>query len=373
MIAEARSNMTQCHSEGLSLALTNGQGEPARAGAQQGMTSIISSNLPAQARLDLPPDPAARIMLPAPFSPRFAIFADAEEEFDWHGPFRRDATSTETMAALPEANARFVTAGCIPTHLVDWPVVNNPASAAIVRALLDDGACAIGTQLHPWVNPPFEEDVSRHNSYLGNLPRQLQAAKLIALTEKIELALGVRPRIYRAGRYGIGEHTADLLDEAGYRLDVSVRSRFYYRDQAGPDFSKHPLWPWRVTPRLAELPLTTIFTGPLRRWPSLHGNSVWNSLLSRGGMLDRVPLTPEGVPLNAAIAAIDQALEDGHQIFSLSFHTPTLVPGHTPYVRDASDLRIFWAWWDGVFAHFNRRGVTGISGPAIIDLLDGIA
>jgi hypothetical protein len=337
------------------------------------MTIATSTPRQAHARLDLPPHPAARIVLPDGFAPRFAIFADAEEEFDWHGPFRRDATSTETISALPQANARFLAAGCMPTHLVDWPVVDNPGSAAIIRTLLDDGECAVGTQLHPWVNPPFDEEVCQPNSYLGNLPRTLQAAKLTALTEKIEAGLGMRPRMYRAGRYGIGEHTAALLDEAGYRLDVSVRSRFDYRDHSGPDFSKHPLWPWRVTANLAALPLTTIFTGPLRRWPSLHGNSVWNSVLSRGGMLDRVPLTPEGVPLGAAISAIDQALEDGHQLFSLSFHTPTLVPGHTPYVRDAGDLRIFWAWWDGVFAHFARRGVTGISGPAIMDLLDGTA
>ncbi len=335
-----------------------------------GGTNITSmGTTPAHARLDLPPLRGARIMLPDGFKPRFAIFADAEEEFDWNGPFRRDATATATIAALPEANARFVDAGCVPTHMVDWPVIDNPASAAIVRRLLDDGACAIGTQLHPWVNPPFDEDVTPHNSYLGNLPHALQRAKLAALTEKIEAVLGVRPKIYRAGRYGIGEHTAGLLDEAGYRLDVSVRSRFDYRAQGGPDFLDHPLWPWRVTPRLAELPLTTVFTGPLRRWPALHGDSKWNSLLSRGHLLDRVPLTPEGVPLVSALAAIDRALDDGHQIFSLSFHTPTLVPGHTPYVRDAADLRTFWAWWDGVFAHFAQRGITGIGADEILDLL----
>lgn len=334
-----------------------------------GITIVRNTSSPAHARLDLPPEAGARIVLPAGFAPRFAIFADAEEEFDWRGPFRREATSTETIAALPHANARFTDAGCTPTHLVDWPVVDNPASAAIVLGLLEAGACEIGTQLHPWVNPPFDETVSTHNSYLGNLPRDLQRAKLRALTERIESALGVRPRIYRAGRYGIGEHTAALLDEAGYLLDVSVRSTFDYRDQGGPDFSRHPLWPWRVTPRLAELPLTTVFTGPLRRWPRLHGNSRWNSLFSRGGMLDRVPLTPEGVPLDAAVTAIDQALDDGHKLFSLSFHTPTLVPGHTPYVRDAADLRTFWAWWDGVFAHFARRDVAGIAASEIITVL----
>ncbi len=309
--------------------------------------------------------------MPDGFRPRFAVFADAEEEFDWTGPFRRDAVATTAFTALAEGNARFVASGCIPTYLVDWPVVTTTTSTTILRDLLDRNLCEVGTQLHPWVNPPHDEPVTPHNSYLGNLPRDLQRAKLHALTDQIRAALGVRPQIYRAGRYGIGPHTAALLDEAGYQLDVSVRSRFDYRDQHGPDFSHHPIWPWRVSERLNALPLTTAFTGALRRWPALHGKSMLNSVLARGRLLDRVPLTPEGVPLANALMAIERLLGDGHQLFSLSYHTPTLVPGHTPYVRDAQDLKTFWAWWDGVFALFARRGVAGIRGSEIVTLLGG--
>ncbi len=309
--------------------------------------------------------------MPDGFTPRFAVFADAEEEFDWTGPFRREATSTTAFAALAEANARFIGAGCVPTYLVDWPVATNEDSREVLRALLADDACEIGTQLHPWVNPPHDEIVSFRNSYLGNLPRDLQRAKLHALTDQIEAAFGVRPRCYRAGRYGIGPHSAALIEEAGYRLDVSVRSRFDYRDQQGPNFSDHPIWPWRVGERLNELPLTTAFTGTLRRWPGLHGKSILNAVLARTGLFDRVPLTPEGVPLAAALTAIDRLLDDGHRLFSLSFHTPTLVPGNTPYVRDATELRRFWAWWDGVFALFARRGVIGIRASEIMTLLEG--
>jgi hypothetical protein len=322
------------------------------------------------ARLDEPPPIDARITLPPEVGCRFALFADAEEEFDWQGPFRRDATTTDTIEALPEANAFFRARGCTPTYLVDWPIVANPASAAIVAAMAREGACDLGTQLHPWVNPPFDETVNGHNSYTGNLPLELQRAKLQMLTDKIVVQTGVQPRVYRAGRYGIGPHTAGLLIESGYRLDCSVRACFDYRQQGGPDFSRHPVWPWRIARGLFEVPLTTAYTGLLRHRRRLPHFAPTRGILARSGLLDRVPLTPEGVRLTDALAAIEQLLDDGQQLFSLSFHTPSLVPGHTPYVRDAADLKTFWNWWDGVLALFERHNVMPIRSGEIIAAFD---
>jgi len=322
------------------------------------------------ARLNEPPPLDARITLPSGVGRRFALFADAEEEFDWHGPFRRDATTTDTIEALPDANAFFRAHGVTPTYLVDWPIVANAASAAIVAGLAREDECDIGTQLHPWVNPPFDEAVNSHNSYTGNLPLALQRAKLQMLTDKIMAQTGVRPRVYRAGRYGIGPHTAQLLAECGYRLDCSVRACFDYRSQGGPDFSRHPVWPWRIGEGLYEVPLTTAYTGLLRHRRRLPHFAPTRGILARSGLLDRVPLTPEGVRISDALAAIEQLLDDGQQLFSLSFHTPSLVPGHTPYVRDAADLKIFWAWWDGVFDLFARHGVTSIRSGEIIAAFD---
>jgi hypothetical protein len=334
-------------------------------GPDEGRFIVTTTIEATSTRLDLPPPDTARIAMPVAFGRRFAIFADAEEEFDWNAPFHRGAVATSAMAALPEANRRLVAAGCIPTHMIDWPVVDTPATAAILREMVGSDQCDIGTQLHPWVNPPFDEDVTSHNSYLGNLPVALQRAKLIALTDRIEAVMQIRPTIYRAGRYGIGPATADLLTKAGYRLDVSVRSLFDYGRQGGPNFARHPVWPWRVSDTLNELPLTAAFIGKLRRFPNIYDRAI-GGLLSRSGIIERVPLTPEGVPLADACDAIRCLLDDGHQLFSLSFHTPSVVPGHTPYVRDASDLRLFWQWWDGVFDLFAKSGVLPIRSGEIM-------
>lgn len=326
-----------------------------------------SSEVPAPCADALMPAVGARIAFPPEFGRRFAIFADAEEEFDWSKPLARENTATTAITGLVEANAHFSAAGVRPTYLVDYPVVNNPESAAVIRQLLGDGACYVGTQLHPWVSPPFDEAVNNRNSFTGNLPVALQRAKLIALTEKIAEATGVRPVTYRAGRYGLGPDTMSLLTEAGYQMDVSVRSRFDYSDQAGVDYSLHPLWAWRINDQLIELPLSAAFTGVFRGMPRVFELKRMRGVFARTRVICRVPLTPEGVPLRRALEAI-RVLDDlGLQIFSLSFHTPSVVAGHTPYVRDAADLAKFWAWWDGVFNLFAKLGITPVDEREIID------
>jgi hypothetical protein len=316
-------------------------------------------------RLDLPPHPSALVALPESFGRRFLVFVDTEEEFDWSQPYRRDTISTTAIAALPQAHRRFRDHGVAPTYLVDYPVANSESCIATLRPLADAGECAIGAQLHPWVNPPFDERLSSANSFPGNLPRKVEAPKLGLLTERISAAFGVRPTVYRAGRYGVGPNSAALVEEAGYRLDASVRPLFEYRAEGGPDFLRHPIRPWWAGPRAAllEIPSTSAFVGWGRsgghRLHALGGRIPYGrAVLARGGMLSRVPLTPEGIPVKAALDAIRRLLDDGTRVFSLSFHSPSLAPGHTPYVRDAADLARFWAWWEAVLALFAGHGIA---------------
>ncbi|HEX8450244.1 MAG TPA: WalW protein, partial [Allosphingosinicella sp.] len=207
-------------------------------------------------RLDRPPPEADYIALPASFGRRFTVFCDTEEEFDWGKPRSRDNRSTTHMAAMPDLQERFRRRGVKCVHLVDHPIATDPASIAILREWLDRDEISIGTQLHPWVNPPHDEEVSTFNSFVGNLPISLERAKIENLTEAIATAFGRRPVVYRAGRYGVGPNTAGLLSDLGYEADVSVRALHEYGDEGGPDFSRVKPLPFRVgTAGLVELPL----------------------------------------------------------------------------------------------------------------------
>ncbi|MBA2936197.1 WalW protein [Sphingomonas sp. CGMCC 1.13654] len=327
----------------------------------------------ADGRIDQPPAPGDRLSPPVSIGRRFLVFVDTEEEFDWTAPRSRDATATTAIAALPEAHRRLAGFGICPTYLVDYPVASAPAAVETLRPLVEAGECAIGTQLHPWVNPPFDEVLTVANSFAGNLPPALEQAKLEALTNRIAAAFGKRPQVYRAGRYGIGPNTARLLEAAGYRLDVSVRALFDYSAEGGPDFSRRDATPCWAGPQrlLMELPLTAVYTGFARSlggrlYPAAGRVARLRGLLARSGALERIALTPEGTPLPDAQRAIRTLLDDGAQLITISFHSPSVEPGHTPYVRDAGDLRAFYGWWDGVLGLLAREGVEPIGADALI-------
>lgn len=301
------------------------------------------------------PDTGRPVVWREGFGTRFTVFVDTEEEFDWRAPFRHDGWGVSAVAALPDAHRRFAERGVESCYLVDYPVATDPAAIDALRSIVAHGHGAIGAQLHPWVNPPFDETLSAHSSFAGNLPRALEAAKLDRLTDALTSLAGTAPTVYRAGRYGLGPATSGLLAARGYALDSSMRARYDYGAQGGPDYRHIGNDAFHTGPdeRIVELPLTTVFTGRLRRggarlYEAAGRISRGRGLLARLGLLHRVALTPEDMPLADALEAIRVAVGEGVRVLNFSYHSPSLAPGHTPYVRDAADLAAFWRWWDAV-------------------------
>jgi hypothetical protein len=324
-------------------------------------------------RLDRPPHPSCYAQLPQSFGRRFAVFVDTEEEFDWSKPHSRDQRSTRAAESLPIAHRRMRGYGVAPIYLVDHPIATDPRCVATLREYQEAGECTVGTQLHPWVNPPFEEELNIRNSFAGNLPIALERAKLRALTRAIEHGFGLQPRVYRAGRYGVGPNTAALLREEGYAADVSVRPLFDYSAEGGPDFAGvEPRPYWVGGGGLLEIPLSAAYVGALagagpRLYPLSRRIPLATGILSKARLLSRVALTPEGMPLADALAALRRLSDAGTRLFSISFHSPSVEPGHTPYVRTRADLDLFYRWWEGVFAWFAKEGIAPASFDEIME------
>lgn len=302
------------------------------------------------------------------FGTRFILTVDTEEEFDWSRPLRSEGHGLRHVRYLGRFQQFCEREGVRPIYLIDYPIAKSEEATRLLRDAVNSGRADIGMQLHPWVNPPFDEDVSEFNSYVGNLPLELEGAKLSNLRDAISETYGVDPLIYRAGRYGAGPNTAALLAEEGIAIDTSVRSLFGYSGSGGPAYYNHPLTPYWLDKgrRVLELPLTTVFAGLLRRqggviYPRLWRRPELRGILSRMRLLERIPLTPEGVPLPDALTAIDIALDDGLPLLNFSFHSPSLEPGHTPYIRNERDLNGLYDWWRGVLAHLRMRKIADAS------------
>ncbi len=317
---------------------------------------------------------AARAAQFAPgFGPRVLLTIDTEEEFDWNAPFSRDSHGLRHVEAIPRFQDFCERIDAHPVYLVDWPIANDPRAVDIIGDAVRRGAADVGVQLHPWVNPPYDEEVCARNSYAGSLPFELEKAKLSALRDKVEEAFDTAPLIYRAGRYGLGPNSAKILKDAGFAIDTSVRSLFDYSAQNGPDYSNHPLTPYWADDeaQLLELPITSVYWGPLRQMgPQIHRAqrhmpTVFGGF-SKFKLLERIALTPEGVTAEEAIRGIDIALDQQLPVLVLSFHSPSLAPGFTPYASSEADVERLYDWVEQVYGYLAKRGVKSTNVEQII-------
>ena len=115
---------------------------------------------------------------------------------------------------------------------------------------------------------------------------------------------------------------------------------------------------------LLEIPLTVGYLGALS---GLGEKADWlfdspkaerlrvPGLLARTGLVARSRLTPEGTPPDEQCRLIEALAARGHSLFSLTYHSPSLAPGHTPYVRDEADLAAFLASIEQVLTFFRDR------------------
>lgn len=300
----------------------------------------------------LDPNNWRMIHWPAKQTPMLVVVVDTEAEFDWKAAQSRQARGVTSVKAQDRAQRIFERYGVRPTFVLDFPVSSTPEGFEFIRDLHRSGACEIGAHLQPWDNPPLVERINDQNSYPGNLPVELEREKLIRLTDSIQTNVGVRPRIYKAGRYGVGPSTAGILGELGYEIDISVVPGTNLTGKCGPDFTHcraSPYW-FGKNPELLEIPLSIGYTGLLAGTGSLAYTLTMNErlkelhvpgLLARLGLLERITLTPEGISFEEQRRLTRALLRKGHRVFSFAYHSPSLAPDNTPYVRTETDLRAF--------------------------------
>lgn len=295
--------------------------------------------------------------------PQLTIVVDTEEEFDWSQPLDRRNTSVSNIRHQVRAHRIFETHGVKPTYVVDYAVASQPDGYKPLKELFDSGQCEIGAHLHPWVNPPHDETVTNRNSYPGNLPPELEREKLRVLTETIAENFGTRPTIYKAGRYGVGPSTPAILRDLGYAIDCSVVPHTDFSPGEGPNFLGWPDRPYVFGEggALFEVPLTVGFAGALARlgprlYPAISGPAAMKvrlpGVFARSRLLERIRLSPEGANVDELLRLTRAARRAGHASFSFTYHSPSLDPGHTPYVRTAADLDRFLATIETYVAAF---------------------
>jgi len=314
------------------------------------------------------------------------VSIDTEED-NWY--CSRNGVAVSNIRALEPLARFFDRLGVRPTYLVTYQVAIDPCAAETVRNVAAGDGAEIGAHLHPWNTPPLAEPFLPRNSMLKNLPADLQLAKLECLTAAVTRAFDRVPRVFRAGRFGFGRDTIAALLRCGYCVDSSVTPFWNWEAfDDGPSFVGAPLDAYRLAPNgdvrrparhgeLLEIPLSYGFShapfsfwDPTRRlleaapfrWFRLAG------IVARAGVARRIVLSPELASADDMLILSRRLLEHGVRHLQVFWHSPSLVPGLTPFVTTAADVRRLY---DTVEAYLN--GLTALTNVKFATLSEAAA
>ncbi|HNT42945.1 MAG TPA: hypothetical protein PKN85_00670 [Syntrophorhabdaceae bacterium] len=290
---------------------------------------------------------------------KVAITIDTEEDL-W-GEYTPAPCPVDNIDSIPLVQDIFDRYGAIPTYLVDYPVVIDDRASRLLRDIREKGGCELGTHCHPWNTPPYGDNASVKATMLCNLEEDAVRRKMENLHETFVARFGMAPVSFRAGRWGFGPAVARSIQDLGYRVDSSVTPLVDWSDYGGPDFFGAPRHPYRLNPAsilepaedgsLLEAPPTTGFfqknaelCGKVFRYV-MKGNLTRRlkgiGLLEHSRLINLRWLSPELSSGEDMLLLAERLVRHGTSFLNMCFHSTSLLPGKSPFVRDGKDLRRF--------------------------------
>jgi glycosyltransferase involved in cell wall biosynthesis len=295
------------------------------------------------------------------------------EEDNWDPA--RERITVENIRELPRLDRLFERLGIRATYFTTHKVAETRWCMEMLRGLADAGRAEIGAHLHPWNTPPVALALTPRNTMLGNLPVDLQRAKVDALTALLASGLSERPYTFRAGRWGLTGATAGVLIDAGYRVDSSVTP---FRSWAAEDGFSHidaPINVYRLNGRgdhrvaapdgaLIEVPLSwgythgawgaltavnRFVTRPVPRRLGLEG------LVKMMHVVNHLVLSPEVEEVGEMERLAAELIGRGARHLHLTFHSPSLVPGLSPFASTAREVDALYARIAGLIERIAAR------------------
>ena len=285
---------------------------------------------------------------------KLVITIDTEED-NW-GKYDLSSYSLLNIDKINVLQDLFDRYGVTPTYLVTYPVATDEGAIKLLRQIMEDGRCEIGTHCHPWNTPPFEEAKNKWNSMLCNLTADLQLKKIETLHKAIVNNFGVTPTSFRAGRWGFSAETSRVLGQLSYKVDSSILAFHNWKNVGGPDNSEISPHSYILSSnegdtsgssvQLYEIPATAGYT---------HGNfemcnKVWQlleeniprklhikGLFDQLGVLNKIWLSPETSSAKEMIKLTTVMMQSDYDFVNMFFHSNALKAGYNPYVTSRED------------------------------------
>lgn len=293
-------------------------------------------------------------------SPQTKVLITIDTEEDEWGEYTRQKYKVENISQLPLVQELFDRYNARPTYLVDWPVATNKKAIKVLKSILDKNHCAIGTHCHSWNTPPQNAPATEFTSMLSNLPYNDIYCKIANLHRAITDAFGKKPTVFRSGRYGFNSDVAGSLLELGYVADSSMTPFWDWRKLSGPDFRRISTYHYRFNKDslfkaaengpLIEFPLSIGFLQKINFLHKIIRRTFSVSHLSKIkiiGLLEKLSihnlvwLSPEKADGSTMVRLANRFVKLKHRFLVLDFHSTSLLPGKSPYIRNSEDLRKF--------------------------------
>lgn len=311
------------------------------------------------------------------------VTIDTEADDQWDRS--RTKLSMENLEFIPRFQELCERFGQKPTYLCTWEIVEDPRFDAL-RRYQEAGLAEVGAHLHPWTTPPMDHSQNGIDSDApGAYPSELEPAvfgeKLRLLTDLIESRTGIRPRSYRAGRWGFSAEQIPILVSLGYLVDCSVTplvswERVSGAAEGGPDFRPARAAPYFLDPndvcrlgdsQLLEVPVTILYTNSRfarsKRLKPLffrHRRTLPARAMNKLFRLDPQWFRPyPRMSAERLIAVYEVARDAGLPAVEMMFHSSELMPGGSPYNRDEAAIERLYQKLERVFAHLQDQDCDG--------------
>jgi hypothetical protein len=250
-----------------------------------------------------------------------------------------------------------------PTYLLSPEVMRDALALETVAGL--KGEAELGTHLHGEFAEPgaFEPDVT--SAFQCRYDRETEQQKLRYLTDVFRCSFGRAPRSFRAGRFGIGRHSLELLQDLGYTVDSSVTPQMNWSCAGAPEVSflqapTQPYWPVLDEPEHAALQRGTVLEVPVTIRPfRLAGIPVvgrWAQprwLCPTRGSVGRL--------IRLAREEIEHAKFSGRPIvLNCMFHNVDVIPGASPFAKNETEADAVIKRLAELLAFAQREGIRSL-------------
>lgn len=279
-----------------------------------------------------------------------------------------------------------------PTYLLSPEIIDDSSSVQVLQELENK---ELGTHLHgEFVEPQSKMDTGRTKIPQLYYSESVEQHKLKNLTDIFFRAFGYSPTSFRAGRWGMSNHTLSILENLGYKVDSSVCPFTVqdFKELGRVNFWGAPVIPYRPSEidfrkkgnmRIVEMPMTIgnkdLFRIPRRlfRTRNEKPRKILRAV-QKMGLNTRITTFR---PYRSSVAEMQMLASDmvstygksGPVFLNMMFHSNEIVAAASPYPQTAKEVDKYINDMDQLFeslsCHYNLNPI-GLSDVAITSNLE---